>query len=99
MRSLGFTRFDILAHDRGARVAHRLALDHPDAVKRMILLDIAPTQCMYEQTTEQFARAYWHWFFLIRPAPLPETLITADPESLPAPDVIQAQRRQRIRSP
>lgn len=81
MRSLGFTRFDILAHDRGARVAHRLALDHPEAVKRMILLDIAPTLCMYEQTTEQFARAYWHWFFLIRPAPLPETLITADPES------------------
>ena len=81
MRSLGFTCFHILAHDRGARVAHRLALDHPDAVKRMILLDIAPTLCMYEQTTEQFARAYWHWFFLIRPAPLPETLITADPES------------------
>lgn len=80
MDSLGFTRFDILAHDRGARVAHRLALDHPGAVKRMILLDIAPTLCMYEQTTEQFARAYWHWFFLIRPAPLPETLITADPE-------------------
>ena len=81
MGSLGFARFDILAHDRGARVAHRLALDHPEAVKRMILLDIAPTLCMYEQTTEHFARAYWHWFFLIRPAPLPETLITADPES------------------
>lgn len=81
MRSLGFSHFDILAHDRGARVAHRLALDHPEAVKHMILLDIAPTLCMYEQTTEQFARAYWHWFFLIRPAPLPETLIRSDPES------------------
>ena len=81
MSSLGFTRFDLLAHDRGARVSHRLALDHPEAVKRMILLDIAPTLSMYEQTTEAFARAYWHWFFLIRPAPLPETLITADPEN------------------
>ena len=81
MGSLGFSRFDILAHDRGARVSHRLALDHPEAVNRMILLDIAPTLSMYEQTTEEFARAYWHWFFLIRPAPLPETLITADPEN------------------
>ena len=81
MGSLGFSRFDILAHDRGARVSHRLALDHPGAVNRMILLDIAPTLSMYEQTTEEFARAYWHWFFLIRPAPLPETLITADPEN------------------
>lgn len=80
MTSLGFARFDLLAHDRGARVAHRLALDHPAAVRRLILLDIAPTLAMYRQTTEAFARAYWHWFFLIRPAPLPETLIEADPE-------------------
>ena len=79
MRSLGFERFDILAHDRGARVAHRLALDYPGAVRRMVLLDIAPTLAMYEQTTEAFARAYWHWFFLIQPAPLPERLIEADP--------------------
>ncbi|WP_065257030.1 alpha/beta fold hydrolase [Pseudomonas bananamidigenes] len=80
MTALGFTRFSILAHDRGARVAHRLALDHPAAVQRMVLLDIAPTLAMYSQTDEAFARAYWHWFFLIRPAPLPETLIEADPE-------------------
>ncbi|SEJ09215.1 haloacetate dehalogenase [Azotobacter beijerinckii] len=80
MASLGLARFDLLAHDRGARVAHRLALDHPAAVRRLILLDIAPTLAMYRQTTEAFARAYWHWFFLIRPAPLPETLIEADPE-------------------
>jgi len=80
MKALGFTRFSILAHDRGARVAHRLALDHPAAVQRMVLLDIAPTLAMYSQTDEAFARAYWHWFFLIRPAPLPETLIDADPE-------------------
>ncbi|NSX05463.1 alpha/beta hydrolase [Cupriavidus gilardii] len=79
MQSLGFERFRVLAHDRGARVAHRLGMDHPAAVERMVLLDIAPTLAMYEQTTEAFARAYWHWFFLIQPAPLPERLIEADP--------------------
>ena len=79
MGSLGFATFRVLAHDRGARVAHRLALDHPQAVGRMALLDIAPTLAMYEQTSDAFARAYWHWFFLIQPAPLPERLIEADP--------------------
>ncbi|VXB81526.1 alpha/beta fold hydrolase [Massilia sp. 9I] len=79
MRQLGFERFRVMAHDRGARVAHRLAADHPQAVERAVLLDIAPTLAMYEKTTEAFARAYWHWFFLIQPAPLPERLIEADP--------------------
>lgn len=79
MESLGHLRFSVLAHDRGARVAHRMAVDHPARITGMILLDIAPTLSMYEQTDETFARTYWHWFFLIRPAPLPETLIEADP--------------------
>lgn len=79
MRALGYERFDVLAHDRGARVAHRLAQDHPEAVRRLVLLDVAPTLAMYRQTTEDFARAYWHWFFLIQRAPLPERLIEADP--------------------
>jgi haloacetate dehalogenase len=79
MRALGFESFRVLAHDRGARVAHRLAADHPQAVLKMALLDIAPTLAMYEQTSDTFARAYWHWFFLIQPAPLPERLIEADP--------------------
>ena len=79
MQALGFERFDLLAHDRGARVAHRLALDHPARVGRMVLLDVAPTLAMYEQTSRAFATAYWHWFFLIQPAPLPERLIQADP--------------------
>ena len=79
MRHFGFSEFDVLAHDRGARVAHRLALDHPNAVKRLVLLDIAPTLAMYEQTSNQFARSYWHWFFLIQAAPLPERLIEANP--------------------
>ena len=78
MRELGYTRFLVCAHDRGARVAHRMALDHPDAVERLMLLDIAPTLAMYEQTDRTFATLYYHWFFLIQPAPLPETLIGAN---------------------
>ena len=79
MSQLGHARFAVCAHDRGARVAHRLAADHPDAVARMLLLDIAPTAAMYERTSREFALAYWHWFFLVQPAPLPERLIEADP--------------------
>ena len=79
MRHHGFDTFQLLAHDRGARVAHRLAVDHPQAVRRLMLLDIAPTLAMYEKTSEAFARAYWHWFFLIQPPPLPEALIESDP--------------------
>lgn len=79
MRHYGFDTFQVLAHDRGARVAHRLAVDHPAMVERLMLLDIAPTLGMYEHTTDAFARAYWHWFFLIQPPPLPESLIDADP--------------------
>jgi haloacetate dehalogenase len=79
MRHHGFERFGVLAHDRGARVAHRLAADHPQSVERLMLLDIAPTLGMYERTTFDFARAYWHWFFLIQPPPLPEALIESDP--------------------
>jgi haloacetate dehalogenase len=81
MQQLGFDAFDVMAHDRGARVAHRMALDFPEAVRRLILLDVAPTLAMYEQTTEQFARSYWHWFFLIQPSPMPERLIQANPEA------------------
>ncbi len=79
MKHLGIAKFDILAHDRGARVAHRLALDNPNTVGRLLLLDIAPTLAMYSNTSEAFARAYWHWFFLIQPPPLPEALIDSDP--------------------
>ncbi len=77
MRSLGHERFMVAAHDRGARVAHRMAADHPQRVSALALLDIAPTLAMYEQTSEAFARAYWHWFFLIQPHPLPETLLAS----------------------
>jgi haloacetate dehalogenase len=79
MHHFGYARFAVLAHDRGARVAHRFALDHPQSVSQMLLLDIAPTLAMYEGTNSAFASAYWHWFFLIQPPPLPEALIESDP--------------------
>jgi haloacetate dehalogenase len=80
MSALGFERFSVAAHDRGARVSHRLAVDHPECVQKLMLLDIAPTLAMYEQTSMEFAKSYWWWFFLIQPAPFPETLIGAEPE-------------------
>jgi haloacetate dehalogenase len=80
MSSLGFETFAVVGHDRGGRMAHRLAIDYPAAVTKLMLLDISPTLAMYEQTDMAFATAYWHWFFLIQPAPLPETLIGANPE-------------------
>ena len=78
MRALGHDRFLLVGHDRGGRVAHRLAVDHPEAVRKVVVLDIAPTLAMYEQATDAFARAYWHWFFLILPAHGPERMIGAD---------------------
>lgn len=80
MRSLGHQRFAVIGHDRGGRVAHRMALDHPDAVAQIAVLDIAPTATMYAQTNRAFATRYFWWFFLIQPAPLPERLIESDPE-------------------
>jgi len=80
MGSLGFPQFLLMGHDRGGRVAYRMALDHPDAIRKLVVLDIAPTLAMYEQTSREFATAYYHWFFLIRPAPFPETLLSAHPE-------------------
>lgn len=81
MAALGFGRFRLCGHDRGARVAHRLALDHPERVERIAVLDIAPTLRMYADTDKAFATAYYHWFFLIQPTPLPERMIGADPAS------------------
>ncbi|QCI69243.1 alpha/beta hydrolase [Phreatobacter stygius] len=81
MTALGHDSFFVCGHDRGARVSHRLALDHADRVKKLAVLDIAPTREMYRDTTDAFARAYWHWFFLITPAPFPERMIGADPDS------------------
>lgn len=75
MRALGHARFRLVGHDRGGRVAHRLALDHPEAVERLAVLDICPTASMYAATDKAFATAYYHWFFLIQPADFPERMI------------------------
>jgi len=79
MQALGFERFAVVGHDRGARVAHRMARDHGGQVERLAVLDIAPTAHMYQATDKAFATAYYHWFFLIQPHPLPERMIGADP--------------------
>jgi haloacetate dehalogenase len=77
MESLGFVAFHVVGHDRGARVAHRMARDHGRRVRTLTVLDISPTLKMYENTNMQFAKAYYHWFFLIQEAPLPERMLSA----------------------
>jgi haloacetate dehalogenase len=80
MAALGFEEFAVVGHDRGGRVGHRLALDHPDRVQRLAVLDIVPTLEVFRTADEILARAYFHWFFLSQPYDLPERLIGADPE-------------------
>jgi len=79
MAALGFDRFAVVGHDRGARVTHRMALDHPERVQRLAVLDILPTAYVYGHVDRALATAYYHWFFLIQPADLPERLIGGDP--------------------
>jgi haloacetate dehalogenase len=80
MAALGFEQFAVVAHDRGARVARRLHLDHPDSVTRLALLDIVPTTTIYSQLDQDHATAVWRYFFLTQPPDLPERLIGADPD-------------------
>ena len=79
--TLGVDRFYLCGHDRGGRVAHRLALDHGARVRKMCVLDIAPTLDMYAATNFEFAQAYYHWFHLTQPTPVPEVMIGGDPEN------------------
>jgi haloacetate dehalogenase len=79
MAALGFGRFMLAGHDRGGRVGHRLALDHPDRLEALAVLDIVPTRTVFRVTDQALAIAYYHWFFLIQPYDLPERLIGADP--------------------
>ncbi|GAB3457543.1 alpha/beta hydrolase [Streptomonospora sediminis] len=81
MRALGHDTFAVVGHDRGGRVAHRMALDHPAAVQRLAVLDIAPTATMYARADRAFATRYFWWFFLIQPEPLPETMIAGATET------------------
>jgi haloacetate dehalogenase len=78
MAQLGFAQYGVVGHDRGGRVAHRLALDHAASVSKLCVIDIAPTLDMYNATDMRFASAYYHWFHLIQPEPLPERMIGAD---------------------
>jgi haloacetate dehalogenase len=80
MEALGFTTFHVVGHDRGGRVGHRLALDRPDAVRSLAVLDIVPTHAMFMDTNRHVAGAYWHWYFLSQPEPFPERLIGNDPD-------------------
>ncbi len=80
MRSLGFDRFHLVGHDRGARTAHRLALDAPEAVASLTLMDIVPTHLLLDDLQREVAAAYYHWFFLAQPEPFPDTMIGHDPD-------------------
>ncbi len=80
MEHFGFKHFAVVGHDRGARVAHRLTIDHAERVTKLAVLDIVPTHYVYTHVNKTLATAYYHWFFLIQPAPMPETLIGGNPE-------------------
>lgn len=79
MKQLGFDTFHLVGHDRGARVCHRLALDHGDKLKSLCMMDILPTDDMYDDTNATFAMKYYHWFFYTQPVGFPEKLMAADP--------------------
>jgi haloacetate dehalogenase len=80
MAHFGFKRFMAAGHDRGARVLHRMCLDHPDKVERAAIMDIMPQHYLFNNVTQQWATYAYHWFFMIQPAPMPETLMSADPD-------------------
>jgi haloacetate dehalogenase len=81
MGALGFDRFAVVGHDRGGRVGYRMALDHPERVERLAVLDIVPTGEVWRRADRWFGIGYWHWSFLAQPAPLPERLIGGDPDA------------------
>jgi haloacetate dehalogenase len=80
MRQLGFEHFFVAGHDRGGRCAYRMALDHPEGVRKLAVLDIIPTGEAFRRANMTFGMGYWHWFFLAQPAPLPEQLIGCNPD-------------------
>ena len=101
MRHFGFERFAVVGHDRGGRVAHRLALDHPEAVTRMSVLDIVPTYYLYTHVTKAFVDTYFHWFLFTRPAPFPENILNANPESYlgGSPPELRAEYLRAMKNP
>ena len=93
MRELGFDEFAVVGHDRGARVAHRMALDYPQAVTKIAVLDIVPTRHALHNADKTFGLGYWHWFFLAQPDDLPERMIGADPDAFYFQQRYQARDR------
>ena len=81
MAGLGFDTFHVIGHDRGGRTAHRMALDHPDRLRSLAVMDIVPTHLLLAELTKEVAAAYYHWFFLAQPFPLPERMIGTDPDA------------------
>jgi haloacetate dehalogenase len=82
MQALGFDRFCVVGHDRGARVAYRMALDHPDRVERLAVLDIVPTSDVFTRADARFAMTFWPWSLLVQPEPLPERMLLSDPQAI-----------------
>src|SRR5258707_15062624 len=80
MKHLGFQKFAVVGHDRGGRAAHRMALDYPDLLTKLVILDIVPTYKLYQNITKEFATVFYHWFLLVQPPPFPETLVANSAE-------------------
>lgn len=101
MKHFGFDKFLVAGHDRGGRVAHRMALDHADKVQKVVVLDIVPTTKFYTSVTQASATAYWHWFFLIQPAPMPEKVMESNPDVMGPgnADTPTGREYRRVRTP
>jgi haloacetate dehalogenase len=80
MKHFGFQKFAVVGHDRGGRAAHRMALDYPEVLTKLVILDIVPTYKLYQNITQEFATVFYHWFLLVQPAPFPETLVANSAE-------------------
>jgi haloacetate dehalogenase len=91
MRHLGFDQFAVVGQDRGGRVAHRMALDHPDAVTKAVFIDIVPTYYLYTHVTIDFVQAYFHWFNYLQPSPIPENILLAQRDAQAGRQLTSAQ--------
>lgn len=92
MRHFGYSKFPVLGHDRGGRVGHRMALDHPDVVTKLAVIDIVPTYYLYTHVTKEFIQAYFHWFNYVRPSPAPENELLAQVEGRRARATTEVQK-------
>ena len=99
MRHFGFERFAVVGQDRGGRVAHRMALDHPDAMTKLVVVDIVPTHYLYTHVTLDFVRSYYHWFSYLQASPTPENMLLAQQQTGPAPSPAQLEYRRRNGTP